>query len=557
MQRELNQNLAEQARIQAMRAKHQQQMQARAAPVAPSSGQKQPFDPNNYSFQQVSPPIQYSYYQPYGDAVQQPQQQAQKAAQNQPPVQPINIDLNNLNFDLPTPQAAPTGSSQSAGTGQQQAQQQQQQPQLVPSFTGAGGLPVMQPPAAVSSQDQSVPMGQAPLAPQAQKAQGPPLTEADFRDITGGENYGAPGGADFGLASAGADGPQPMGAGASGAQQPDNTEAQLREFGMGDSLNQQNGLRKANRRQDLGGFDFGGLDAVGLGNSGGSAGRRGGGGARRPQSTNPFNMDFFSGGNSGGLQQSRRRQPNDFDFASQPSSDQASSQGGAGASAPGSLQALLGGGFPGLGNGRDPSNMGLESLAGGLGENGGAQQDQQRADDGLNLGNLAGAAGGPDGRAEGMADLGDMGGLGGLGDGQQPDQEQGQDGQEFGLAAAAAAPQPKSVPYPDGGPQFVGTLWALGQPQSLTQTRYNPLPDKGTYQDYPAYRSGGNHFEAVRELVDSTPAARPPGPGRYAQPALDQLAPDWRSSTAVHDYSRSTLNTDNEVGNTLGSDFEE
>lgn len=495
IQRELNQNLAEQARIQAMRQKHQQQIQNRVgnqhqkSPVAKG----QTHDPNNYSYQQVSPPIQYSYYQPYGDAAQpasnpnpssspNPNQRSSsaQAAQN-----PVNFDLNNLNFDLPQPQA------QVAAARQPEPAQQQQ---YTPSFTGAGGLPVLKP---IGQPEAGfAPPGAAPLAPQARVQQGPPLTEADFKDITGGENYGAPGSSDFGLGGSGSGGGNGNGNQRAGS----DTDEQLREFGM-PVERPASANRRTQSSSPMGVPDFGafgsladanpnqrqsgprGGDSDGFGNLEGLAGDRGQGGVPSGSS--------------------------DFDFAGQPSSARADQTSGTSAGgAPGSLQSLLGASFPGLGGG------GADGFA-----RGSSNPQQQRQDDG----------------SMDIADLGDKSDqfsgadLGGF---EQPSPQSDQD---FNYAAPSNQ-QPSSVPYPDGNPQPVGTLWALTQPQSLSQTRYNPLPDKGTYHDYPAYQSGGQASNSVSQVVDSTPAARRPGPGRYSTPATEALSFEHRASS--FDYSR-------------------
>lgn len=502
IQQELDRSIAEQARIDALR----RQAQARAAnqgPTARQAGPQQqqqaPHDPNNYSYQQVSPPIQYSYYQPFGDAANQPaqpqpEQAALRRADNKQQ-QAMNLDLNNLNFDDLASNNNNNNRPSQPAAGQQQ---------LAPSFTGAGGLPVLQPIA--SANQQQVPVGQAPLAPQARVQQGPPLTEADFKDITGGENYGAPGGSDFGLGDAG------LGGGASGAnrrnQPQDNTDAQLREFGMpfGAAGNQ--------RQRSSGGVpDFGAF-----GGGPGSGMINGAGNARQDQMPS---MNEFGLGNAGGQQAPGGG--NDFDFASQPSSqqqnqDQASTALNGGA--PGSLQSLLGAGFPGLsgGNGGSQQN-GLDSFAQG-------NNDPQRArmdDNSMDIANL--------GDKSDQFSGADLGGF------EQPGP---QNDQDFNYGASSNQ-QPKSVPYPDANPQPVGTLLALTQPQSLSQARYSLMPDKGTYQDYPAYQSGGNDFSAVASVVDGTPVARRGGPGRYSWPSSGELAYEFRrqvQSNGQFDYSR-------------------
>lgn len=558
IQRELNQNLAEQARIQAMRARHQQQIQSRTGGTG-KPGQQQakapPHDPNNYSYQQVSPPVQYSYYQPYGDVAAQPQAATggsqQQQQQQQPPVQPINIDLNNLNFDLPTPQAQVSSHSP------------QQRQHLTPSFTGAGGLPVMQPVAATSSQappvDSFAPAGQAPLAPQARVQQGPPLTEADFKDITGGENYGAPGGSDFGMGANQA--PAEPRAGPA-----DNTDAQLREFGMPDEQQQQqqhSARRQSNPLAEFGapsggGSSGGGMPDFGafnpLGGSGGGGGGSGASSGRRNLDSDPFAGFGGAGLGRQGGGSMPGQSGNEFDFASQPSSArgdqaQAAMQGGA----PGSLQNLLGNSFPGLGGGSG-ANMGLDGLARGGGSNG--APEAQLPDFGGSGDAQQPSRGRADDNAMDVADLGDRAdGFSGadLGGFEQPTP---QNDQDYNYAAAAEQ-QPTSVPYPDGAPQPVGTLWALTQPQSLSQARYNALPDKGTYQSYPAYASGGNDFGAVASVVDETPRARPPGPGRYAHPSASQLAPEHRPAAGqAYDYGRNPLRSqqDDDVESSFISD---
>jgi len=482
IQRELNQNLAEQARIQAARQQHQNGIQNRVGTSNVRQTAPIVHDPNNYSYQEVSPPIQYSYYQPYGDAAQKPAPGAQTPASIQPPASPVNFDLNNLNFDLPKPQAQTAAAAQPSQ-------------HFTPSFTGAGGLPVLQPTANIASNQGSyVPVGNPPLAPQARVQQGPPLTEADFKDITAGENYGASGG-DFGLDNAAANvgGPQNSRA--------DNSDAQLREFGF------PSGQANSNKRSgemsdqmnipDLGSFNMPG-DAAPK--------RRVDNGAT---SSDGFGFEGLGGGITGGNQAARGGAPaGDFDFASQPSSAQGNQATAAG-NAPGSLQSLLGADFPGLGGN---GGGGLDGFARNDPQAQLSGQGQQRADDG----------------ALDIADMGDKSDqfsgadLGGF------EQPSGQNDQDFNYAAASNQ-QPRSVPYPDGNPQPVGTLWALTQPQSLTQTRYNALPDKGTYQDYPAYASGGNDFSLASQAVDRTPRARRAAPGRYGTPSPGALAPEYRT----------------------------
>lgn len=503
IQRELNQNLAEQARIQAMRAQHQQQIKNRMA----GSGGAKPatgtgHDPNNYSYQQVSPPIQYSYYQPFGDAAKTPEQsvgggQTSQASNKGPP---INFDLNNMNFDMPTPQAQVSG--------------QLQPRQMTPSFTGVGGLPIMKP---VSASAGQVPQGNTPLAPQAQVQQGPPLTEADFRDITGGENYGAPGGNEFGMSPTSSSSPNARSSGDA------DTDSQLREFGMPDSGNgrasspePQQGL---DQQQQVNMADFGPFGSMaGMGAP-----------ARRSQ---PNMGDSFGFGNldgSGESGSSPGSTGNEFDFTGQPSSNRADqTQASSGGGAPGSLQSLLGSSFPGLGGGASPDLGGFD----GFGQSAEPRQPargQARTDDTtLGMANL-----GQDNQDQ-MSGGFDQPGSGGE--------------QDFNFAAASNQ-QPSSVPYPDGAPQPVGTLLALTQPQTLTQARYNPLPDKGTYQDYPAYAESG-HELTVREVVDATPRARAPGIGRYGAPSARALAPEYRPPVGhKFDYSNSLVFGENEQEN--------
>lgn len=543
IQRELNQNLAEQARIQALRQQHQQkiqQLQNRAGgkqkPVAASPPAQPAHDPNNYSYQQISPPIQYSYYQPYGDAAgaQQPQvgngdtsTLSNRSGKNQGPTA-ADFDLNNLNFDMPQPQAQV--SNRMSPIGGQNGYQNQQ---LVPTFTGAGGLPVMQPAAGSQSADSYAPVGQPPLAPQAQVQRGPPLTEADFKDITGGENYGAPGGNDFGIGSGGgagdSTGNNEMRGTNGNANSRSDTDAQLREFGLpgGDQFTSQQPTSQR-RGSQMNIPDFGAFGPIGSGmGMGGSdlpqsrqSSQATGGGSGIPSEFANFGgaggndaADLGGAGGGSGSNGGGANPQGDFDFASQPSSargDQAAAtmQGGA----PGSLSSLLGSGFPGLGNGNGQS--GLDNFAGPANDPQ-RQSGKMRSDD----------------NAMDIADLGDKSDqfsgadLGGF---EQPGP---QNDQDFNYGSASNQ-QPKSVPYPDGNPQPVGTLWALTQPQSMTQTRYSAQIDKGTYQDYPAYQSGGNDFEAVRAVVDLTPRARRTGPGRYANPSLSELSPENRASLA-------------------------
>lgn len=517
IQRELNQNLAEQARIQAMRQRHQQQIANRASGGQAKNNQQPsqpPHDPNNYSYQQVSPPIQYSYYQPYGDAAVQPnngqdQQQTPGIGGKQPAgAPPVNFDLNNLNFDIPQAQAQAQTAS---------PQQQQQQQHYTPSFTGAGGLPVLKPIANVADNSYA-PAGNAPLAPQARVQQGPPLSEADFRDITGGENYGAPGESDFGLGAASGGNNVNRRNSNSGA----DTDAQLREFGLPGGAIEQNTAGSQDRRSDnsqqMNIPDFGAFGPIG--GPGGQAQRQ-----SQPRA-DEFGLENLA--NEGGMQGNLNRNNGggsssgtDFDFAGQPSSRGEQAANTNTVNAPNSLQSLLGAGFPGLvGN----AQSGLDDFArGGNNPQLSGQNGQQRADDGaLDIANL--------GDRSDQFSGADLGGF------EQPTP---QNDQDFNYASSSNQ-QPKTVPYPDSNPQPVGTLWALTQPQSLSQTRYNIQVDRGTYQDYPAYQGPGNNFEAVREVVDNTPRARAAGPGRYGTPSPNDLAPENRPSNAgeQYDYSR-------------------
>lgn len=500
MQRELNQNLAEQARIQAMRQQHQKQIQNRAGGQQ-ANPSKPNHDPNNYSYQQVSPPIQYSYYQPFGDAAQPAAgNQQQNPGPTQRSDQAANFDLNNMNFDLPQPQAQ---------VGRSPAVNQQ----LTPSFTGVGGLPVMRPVAASANQPLT-PVGQLPLAPQAQVQQGPPLTEADFKDITGGENYGAPGNSDFGLGQA-------SNGGAAGNRASD-TDAQLREFGMPMEGPARPAQRQAGSNAGMGGMnipDLGGFNPMS-------------GAGPTQRADNGFGADFgdFAGFGTGGRGGANSRPAsgngNEFDFASQPSgenNDQAASSVAGGA--PGSLQSLLGSSFPGLSGGG--SNSGLDGFAGPA--NNPQASNQRNDDNSLDIADL-----GEKSDQFSGADLGNF---------EQPNP---QNDQDFNYAAASNQ-QPKSVPYPDGGVQPVGALLAVTQPQSLSQTRYNALPDKGTYQDYPAYLNGGDEFNSVSEVVDNTPSARRPGVGRYSNPSARQLAPENRVAPGhQYDYSQAPGSSERE-----------
>lgn len=508
IQSELDASLREQARIQAMRDQQQKLIRNRAdhgstnqhhrsQKLMNSQQQQKPFDPNNYSFQQVSPPVQYSYYQPFGDAAntgssQQNQQDGTSASQSQKPNAKMDFNIDTLNFELPKPEARVAGESS-------------QRP-VSPQFTGVGGLPV----------------GNAPLPPQAQQA-GPPLSEADFKDITGGENYGAPAGDDFGLSNA-------MGSGSGRTQPASSRSSSVGDFPGGDfnpfqennTPRQQTNYRSGNSDPGMSMPDFG---SFGLGAS--NQNRRGG---RRQQSIgdggNDFgNFDQSMGGNGGN---------EGFDsFSSQPSGDRAStssasSDGGSGA--PASLQTLLGSGFPGLTGGSgswDPMASGGNS--------------RKSAADNLDQVTGVNGGGGDDVGSMDIADLGeksDQFSGANLGTFEQPGP---QNDQDFGLGAAASDQQPKSVPYPDGNPQFVGTLWALSQPQSMTQTRYASQIDKGTYQEYPSYSIGGNDSDRVSQVVDSTPKARAPAPGRYGTPSARALAPEVKSglrSGQHYDYSQ-------------------
>lgn len=512
IQRELNQNLAEQARIQAMRAQHQNQIKNRVGATGPASHNGAKHDPNNYSYQQVSPPIQYSYYQPFGDAAAPAQQQQPSVSTGANSAQqaPINIDLNNLNFDLPTPQA--------------QTAAQPQGRHMTPSFTGAGGLPIMKPMAASSpvapiELSSQVPAGSTPLAPQARVQQGPPLTEADFKDITGSENYGAPGGSDFGMGSSSS----PDG----GAE----TDAQLREFGMpssgGSAGRRSSQPQQLDQQQQMNIPDFGAFGSM-----------DGGGSSRRAQPASSTMADTFGFGNldppAGGSGMSGSNPTGgDFDFASQPSSNRADqTQANMGGGAPGSLQSLLGSSFPGLAGSQSGDLGGLD----GFGQSAepqqsSARQGQSRANDGsLDMTNL-------DDRSDQFSGAN----LGGF---EQPSQ---QNDQDFNYAAASSQ-QPSSVPYPDGSPQPVGTLLALTQPESLSQARYNALPDKGTYQDYPAYADAPSPA-SVADVVDETPRARAPGPGRYGRPSALALAAEHRPPVGHQfDYAQSPGNTNSMDG---------
>lgn len=491
IQSELEASLREQAKIQAMRDQQQQrsakgssqqQQNNQASQVNPQN--QKPFDPNNFSFQQVSPPVQYSYYQPYGDAaaIQPNQNQNQPAgAQNGQPKMDFNIDT--LNFELPKPEAR-TAADSSPGVNS-------------PQFTGVGGLPV----------------GNAPLPPQAQQSK--PLTEADFKDITGGENYGAPGGDDFGLGTAMA----------GGRGRPNSRSGSDSSSGMNE-LGDFNPFQGQNRQQNVPDFGAFGFDGSGRQNRG----------ARRGQPGNEFaGFDGLGGGGGDSGSQSMGTNGNDgFDsFASQPQGDSASANPGGGA--PGSLQSLLGSGFPGLAG--EEGGSGWDPMASGNGRNGG----QQSAGNNLDQVTGVNGGGGDDVGSMDIADIGDKSDQfsgANLGSFEQPGP---QNDQDFNLGAAASENQPKSVAYPDENPQFVGTLWALTQPQSLSQTRYNAQIDKGTYQDYPSYTVGGNDRGWVSSVVDSTPAARSPGLGRYSTPSSRALAPEVRAGLRYgqhYDYSQ-------------------
>lgn len=502
IQRELNQNLAEQARIQAIRDRHQSQIRSRAGSTGTASPGKH--DPNNYSYQQVSPPIQYSYYQPFGDAAapgQEPAAVSRSTGSKGGAPTPINIDLNNLNFELPTPQAQVGPPSQAR--------------HLTPSFTGAGGLPIMKPLASGPSSSPNdlsnqLSAGNAPLAPQARVQQGPPLTEADFKDITGGENYGAPAGNDFGMGV---------------SSSPDagtDADAQLRAFGMpGQAGTSGRRSQQLDQQQQMNIADFGAFGpAAGMG-------------ARQSQPRAANNMPDSFGfdnldGPAGGAGMSgpagMGSTGGDFDFASQPSSNRADqAQATLRSGAPGSLQSLLGSSFPGLGGGQTGDLGGLDGFAQ-------LADPQQSSSDKAQMRN--------DDSSLDIANLGDKSdqfsgaNLGGF---EQPSP---QNDQDFNYAAASNQ-QPSSVPYPDGNPQPVGTLIALTQPQTLSQTRYNALPDKGTYQDYPAY-TDSVAWISVSDVVDETPRARAPGIGRYGIPSPLALAPEHRPPVGQQfDYARS------------------
>lgn len=525
IQRELNDGLAEQAKLQAIR-EQQQLLRARQAGAAgrsagpsnrlalatPTHAGQQPADPNNYSFQQVSPPVQYSYFQPYGDtgalgagagqpqAGQQQHQQQQVAAK---PMPKMDFDLNNLSFELPKPQAR-QAQSQADGSGYND-DQSPQQPSRAPQFVGVAGLPLME---AGNSAPPPAPQARAAAGPQAQ-----PLTEADFRDITGGENYGAPGGGsnDFGLGG-GSSGPSSRGG---GIMDDPFGGAGFGLAGQGANPNQ----RRANNNNLESS-----LEAL-----------AGDGPARAMGGQNNNNNN--------------NNDANEFDFASQPSrlsnqddapsqldqtggedgqvggqADATGARSGSSSSSgapPSSLESLLGGGFPGLSG--SPSRSSWQNQL---------QQQPERAPrprqdpTGMDMADLGE-------RADGFAGA-DLGGFG------QPQQPAGGE-QDFQLAGAAASPQPSSVPYPDAGPQFVGTLLAVTQPQSLSQTRYSPLPDHGSFQDYPGYQAGGNNFDLVAGVVDATPRARRAAPGRYGAPAPSSLAPElrpWLPRGRVYDYSQ-------------------
>lgn len=513
IQSELDASLREQARIQQMREQQQKLIRNRSdANQQPANQhqhqqqqQQKPFDPNNYSFQQVSPPVQYSYYQPYGDAAQTSQQPQPSTptsgTQQAQPKMDFNIDT--LNFELPKPEArVASGSGDSAN------------PRVVsPQFTGVGGLPV----------------GNAPLAPQAQ--QGPPLTEADFKDITGGENYGAPAGDDFGIGSVAGNENRP--AKPRSSSNPMNG-GDMSDFNPFQGPKQQ---QNSNSRNTMDIPDFGSFGLGGGGGQGNSLNHRRGSSNRRQQANDFGNLEALAGG-----PQSMGGGGGDgFDsFASQPQGDQAAASGGGGggadSNAPGSLQTLLGAGFPGLS--ADQSGAAWDPM--GSSKNGRSGSQQSSGD---NFDQVTGVngAGGDDVGSLDIADLGDKSDQfsgANLGTFEQPGP---QNDQDFNLGAAASNNQPKSVPYPDENPQFVGTLWALTQPQSMSQTRYNAQIDKGTYQDYPAYHVGDNDFGRVSGVVDATPKARAPGAGRYATPSARALAPEVRSGLRNgqhYDYSQ-------------------
>lgn len=460
MQRELNQNLEQQARLQALR--HQQlHMQRLKSLQQPKSSnpltnrqQTQPYDPNNYSYEQVSPPVQYSYYQPFGDAAQppaalqqhqmQPRQQQAVASQQAP-----NFDMNGMNFGPPTP---------------------------------------------VQLQAPALPIPQAQVSGQ-QNQQPNPLTEADFRDITEGQNYGEQAN----------NKPQQK----QNLERADQTDEQLAAMGLGSLPGASNQPASGSLNQGPNqGFDF---DSFGLN--------------QRPQQQRKVNraqvgddddgsdnLSQMFGGNANiqqptqQLQQQQPQRYSDFDFGNDessqaPSEAARSSRSNDGStsnnqSAPASLQSLLGANFPGLipGGGTSPA---MEAIS-----RGSVDPQRQNMDSGVTR----------------IADLGDRSDefsgadLGGF---EQPAPRKSD--QDFNFASAAAEPQPSVVPYPDGAPQPMGALLTLAQPQSLSQKRYNALPDKGTYTSYPAYeqRSPGDPRQLVRAVVATTPRARPPGLGRY------------------------------------------
>lgn len=443
MQRELNENLEQQARLQALR--HQQQLAAQQQAALNKNAQLQSrqapqpaHDPNNYSYEQVSPPVQYSYFQPFGDAA--PKQQliaSQLPARARTGQAPLKVqsgaqvapgfDLNSLNLDAPL-----------------------QQPQL-------------------QSRTSPVPAPMLPL-PQAQTAS-QPLSEADFGDITGGHNYGASPASDFGLSQASNNN--------NNQRRADGTDAQLAEFGLtGNNANEFPGLEQRSA-------DFARPQQL-------------------PQQSAPQEFNFFENDEQSPQRGAQQRRFDGFDDSFAASQAQPHQAGQQKAQTPASLTSLLGTNFPGLANGG--ASPAMQSLA-----RSSADPQAQRQDD----------------NAMDIADLGersdefsgaDLGGF------EQPSPQQGD--KDFSLASGnagdisseAASEQPSVVPYPDGAPQPVGTLWALTQPQSLSQKRYSALIDKGTYHEYPAYARDelDSARSAVRAVVARTPHPRAPGPGRYA-----------------------------------------
>lgn len=437
----------------------------------------------------------------------------------------MDFNLDNLNFDMPPPPPA-------ASTAQLQPQQQissRSSPiSQSPQFTGVAGLPIGGATSA-SNQSPSSPGGAPPL-PQPQAQQGPPLTEADFKDITGGENYGAPAGDDFGLGQAQQMGPansRPSSKSRSSDDMPD-----LSEFGGPSLGNSGKGAQKRGSGQANNGMNVPDFGAFGmLGNNNGN---------NRADNSNPF-------GNSNGFddlaqqqQQPDSSQGDNFDsFASQPRGDQATTNAGAGGApngasgAPSSLQSLLGNSFPGLASGSgawDPMNAGNNNNNG--------QSRSSQSNNPLELGDMSDQAG--DSAQYDQPEQIGMGGGGGGNTGDPSEQQGGGSGDfpDFNFASAAAEEKPV---YKDADPQFVGTVLALSQPQSLSSTRYNTQIDKGTYQDYPMYSWGGNDFSQVARVVSATPTARAAAAGRYGTPSLRALSPEVASQLPAgqqYDYSR-------------------